>query len=128
MQCIYTQGTHSCKHTHACTNTCIHAHIHTRTVTHTYIHTHTQTHTHTTTHTHNLTNTHTPVPCELSDMTESVLVSEAAGSPIPPSEKSLRTLREFAGIQEDSAETRDLAVISFLYLLCSICGQGEHCR
>ncbi|XP_076453293.1 mevalonate kinase-like [Babylonia areolata] len=49
--------------------------------------------------------------------------AEADGSPSPPSDKSLQVLRQFVGIQNGSTETRELAVVSFLFLYCAICGK-----
>lgn len=51
--------------------------------------------------------------------------NESDGTPSPPSEKSLQVLRQFAGIQNSSMETKDLAIISFLFLYCHICGKTQ---
>ncbi|KAL8574237.1 hypothetical protein ACOMHN_065780 [Nucella lapillus] len=51
--------------------------------------------------------------------------NESDGTPSPPSEKSLQVLRQFAGIQNVAIESKDLAVIAFLYLYCCTCGKTQ---
>lgn len=51
--------------------------------------------------------------------------NDEEGNPVPPSDACMQALREFAGFSSKTAETRDLAVISFLYLFCRICGKKD---
>ncbi|XP_013385785.1 mevalonate kinase-like, partial [Lingula anatina] len=45
--------------------------------------------------------------------------------PAPPSEELLQKLKTFASIPHDSADTKTLALVSFLYLYCAIVGSQK---
>ncbi len=47
----------------------------------------------------------------------------SAIEPVPPSPELLTQLKDFAELSADDTDTRNLAVLSFLYLYCSICGK-----
>ncbi|KAM9331386.1 mevalonate kinase [Gastrophryne carolinensis] len=60
--------------------------------------------------------------CQLQSLVRSLQVDHGQ-EPVSPTPEQVELLKKFSGFAEGSADTKSLAVLAFLYLYLSICGQ-----